>query len=50
VHNAKFIDAPISIDDLFENANGLLLGNGLAHFDHFCQVTSLAEFGDDAGV
>jgi hypothetical protein len=50
MHNAKFIDASISIDNLFENANRFLLGNGPAHFDHFSQVTSIAELGDDAGV
>lgn len=50
MHNAKFIDTPISIDDLFENAHGLLLGDGLAHLDHFGQIAPLTEFSHDAGM
>ena len=50
MHDTKFIDASISVDDLFEDRNCFPFWDGSAGFDHFAEVSALAEFGDDAGV
>ena len=47
---AKFIDSSISIDDLFKNADCLFFRNGLSKLDHFSQIASITELGDDTGV
>ena len=50
MYNSETIDASVSIDYLFENSDGLSLGDSFANFDHFSEVASLAEFSGNAGV
>ena len=50
VDNAKPIDSPISVDYLFEDADWLSFWDGFAGFNHFGEVSPVAEFSNDAGV
>ena len=47
---AEFIDSSISIDDLFKNADCLFFRNDFSQFDHFSEVSSITELGDDASM
>ena len=50
VDDAVAIDLLIAIDDLREDIERLLLGDGPTLLDEFAEVSAVAELGDDAGV
>ena len=50
MNNSEFIDSPVAIDDLFEDTNGFFFRNVFPCLNHFCQVASIAELGDDTGM
>ena len=50
VNNAETVDSPISVDDFFEDGDWLSFGDGLSGFNHFGEVSPVAEFSNDAGM